>query len=153
MSDHVRRAAFWRVNRFQLPIMSMALIPTLIFCVAGSVLVLYGQRELITYLNANPNLQQTELVNWGGAYLLGLIWLFFGTMVIWVRIVSGRMVGAMERIIREMDFAIQDEDRGPIRARDGDFLAGLLISRINRLIEKGRAATPAPRMWKTTEAM
>lgn len=153
MIPHVRRANLWRVTRFQIPIMSMTMIPTFVFCVVSSFFILYGQRELITYINQNPNLQQTALVNSGGAYLLGLVWIFFGLVYAWARVVSGRMVGAMERIVREMDMALQGEERGEIKARDGDFLAGMLLPRINMLIAKSRTRAPAAPMWKTTEAL
>ncbi|MCB9721040.1 MAG: hypothetical protein H6756_09190 [Candidatus Omnitrophica bacterium] len=153
MRHPVRRADLMRVNRFQIPIMCMTMVPTFVFCCASSILILYGQRELITYINQTPNLTHTALVNTGGAYLLGLVWLFFAIVYAWARIVSGRMVGAMERIIREMDMVIQGEDRGRIKARDGDFLAGLLLPRINALIERSRSSAPAPRMWKTTEVL
>lgn len=153
MSFHVGRENFWRVNQFQVPIMSMTLVPTFVFCVVSSFFILYGQRELITYINENPNLKHTELVNVGGAYLLALVWVFFGLVYTWARILSSRMVGAMERIIREMDLAIDGEDRGEIKARDGDHLAGLLLPRINILIERSRSNVPASPMWKATEAV
>lgn len=152
MSPHVRRTNYLRATRFQIPLMAMTLVPTFIFCLTGSIFILYGQRELIDYINQTPNLTHTELVNTGGLYLLGIVWLFFGIVYSWARLVSGKMVGAFERIIREMDMVIDGEDIQRIEARDGDYLASMLLGRINRLIAKSRISTPAPSMLRTTEA-
>ena len=152
MGKNVRRTSYWRVTRYQIPLMAMTVVPTFIFCLTGSIFILYAQRELIDYINITPNLQHTELVNAGGIYLLGIVWLFFGIVYSWARIVSGRMVGAFERIIREMDMCLDGGDIQAIQVRDRDFLAGELLYRINQFIQKSRSATPVPRMLKTTEA-
>lgn len=152
MSDHVRRTNYLRATRFQAPIMTLTLVPTFIFCAVTSLFIFYAQRQLVDYINQTPNLQHTELVNMGGFYLLGIVWLFFAIVYVWAKIVSGKMVGAFERIIREVDMVIEGEKINRIEARDGDYIASLLLPRINSLIEKNQnKGSSVPRRWNPSE--
>lgn len=140
MSDYVRRKSYLRANRYQIPIIGLTLIPTFIFCALLTVFVLYAHRELFNYVQSDISLKSIQLVNNGILFILVTIWTFFAIVYVWAKIVSGRMVGAFERITRELDRVIEGQDVDQIYARDDDYIATVLLPRINYLIRMTKNA-------------
>lgn len=144
MSVFVRRKSYLRANRYQIPIIGLTLIPTFIFCALLTVFVLFAHRELFVYLKYDISLRNIQLVNNSILFILVTIWTFFAIVYVWAKIVSGRLVGAFERITRELDRVIEGQDVDRIYAREDDYIATVLLPRINYLIKMSKAVQTVP---------
>lgn len=144
MSDYVRRKSYLRANRYQIPIIGLTLIPTFIFCALLTVFVLFAHRELFGYMQYNISLKNVQLVNNSILFIIVTIWTFFAIVYVWAKIVSGRLVGAFERITRELDKVIEGQDVDRIYARENDYIASVLLPRINYLIKMSKHAPAVP---------
>ncbi|MGE0268241.1 MAG: hypothetical protein AB7S78_07285 [Candidatus Omnitrophota bacterium] len=144
MSDYVRRKSYLRANRYQIPIIGLTLIPTFIFCALLTVFVLFAHRELFVYLKYDISLKNIQLVNNSILFILVTIWTFFAIVYVWAKIVSGRLVGAFERITRELDRVIEGQDVDRIYAREDDYIATVLLPRINYLIKMSKSVQVVP---------
>jgi len=75
--------------------------------------------------------------NWSATVILVSLF-FVAAFLIISFIISRNMVGAFERIVRELDEVIEGKRVGPLTARRYDVLAKDLLQRVNVLIEKRR---------------
>ena len=57
-------------------------------------------------------------------------------LVVWTYIIASRLVGAHNRIIRELDEVVEGKRKSPITSRNGDSHFAELLQRINALIQK-----------------
>ena len=132
-----QRKNFFRVNRFQWPLVLVGLIPTLFFCAFSTFFVVYLHGALINFIRYHSTVRTVELINhWGLAVLIS-IWVFFALVYFWIQSISSHSVGAFERLLRELDHAIQTNDFSKkLRARNRDVLANELLKRINLLFTK-----------------
>ncbi len=60
----------------------------------------------------------------------------FLLVTIWVYKIANKLVGAFERIIRELDTVIETKQKKHLAVRKGDELPSELITRINVLIDR-----------------
>ena len=144
MSGFIRRKNYLRVNRYQMPIIGLALIPTFIFCSLLSLFVWFLYAEIFKYTQMDANLRQVQLINQSIFFILMSIWTFFIIVYVWANIVSGRLVGAFDRITSELDRVIEGENINRIYARDNDYISTGLLPRINYLIKMAKTAQVAP---------
>ena len=130
-----RRRAVLGSNKYQRQIITLALVPSVIFC-----LVMYFLLEVFQHDAAQAIIDRSDAVSvvflteWGIVLVLTVL-LYSGSVFLWAYAVSNQMVGAFERIIRELDRIIEGGAKGPITARGRDELANSLLKRINVLIE------------------
>ncbi|MBP9854611.1 MAG: hypothetical protein KBD53_07080 [Candidatus Omnitrophica bacterium] len=143
MSGYIRRKSYFSVNRYQMPIIGLALIPTFIFCSLLSVFVLFTYDEFAKYFHPGISVEKIQLFNQNIFFILVTIWTFFIVVYAWARIVSGKLVGPIERITRELDRVIEGENVERIYARDNDYVSTGLLPRINYLIKMNRTAQTA----------
>ncbi len=146
MGDDRKRQSFFRTNQYQKPIIHLAVLPTFIFCTLTSFFVLILHNELVAYVKFNTTIETVDVLNRWGWFIIVTIWTFFAVVCAWAQVVSGRMVGAFERVVRELDRVVDGEDVAFIKARDNDRLAGDLLKRVNVLIQRNRtirASQPA----------
>ena len=136
MADYVKRKQFFRANKYQRPIIFLALIPTLLFCLVSTLFVLYFHRELVHMIKYNSEIHSVELMNQGRTIIVSTIWIFFMIVYVWAQLVSSKLVGAFERVIKDLDNVLMGNLKKPIRARDNDYLANELLARINKFIDK-----------------
>lgn len=139
MKDHIVRQSFFRTSRYQRPLMSLTLMPTFVFCCVLSIFVLFLHNELLDYMKTSSSAEGVRLMQQGGWFAIVMIWSFFMVTFIWAKKVSHRMVGAFERVNRELDQVVSGSDIDKISARDHDELVGDILLRINTLISQNRA--------------
>ena len=122
-------------SRYQRRITSLIFITSLVFCVLISLIILYSHYQLINILLYNKGLQDIRSVNDLSIYVLVSIWCLLFLFLIWANNVASNLLGAFERIIRELDEIIENKEKRPVRARPSDELPNDLLKRINILIE------------------
>jgi len=135
MSQHKRKLLF-RANKFQQPIINLILFPSIPIYLVTFLYILYFYYLVTTDTIAPGQTFDIEVITTITASILAILWIFTGVMLIWVYRVSNRMVGAFERILKEMDDVIEGKGKKHIQARKGDTLAIELLQRVNSLIDK-----------------
>jgi hypothetical protein len=136
MVNEKKRKWIIKVTKFQFPIIVVSIVPTLTFCVLLTILILYMfglYVDLIEYQSSPESL--AAIHRWCGFLILS-VWSFFVFVFIWAQMVSHRLVGAFERLLRELDEAIATNNFKTLKVRDEDYLAHELIKRINVLLDK-----------------
>jgi len=135
MYKRIPRKSIFHTNKYERRIIWLALIPALLFCILVTFVIIHLTRQLedfMIYLTKPEILNIIE--NWG-YWIIGAFWLLFIIIFFWALIVSGNLVGAFVRIIRELDDFIAGKEHKSIRARRNDDLANDLLKRINILIK------------------
>ena len=75
---------------------------------------------------------------------VGVITLVFVGFLVWVYIESGKMVGAFERMIKELNAFDPDNPQKAVHARKGDTFAQDIAQRINEILENWIKGKPRP---------
>ena len=115
--------------------MTLALVPSVIFCLAMYFSLEVSQHDMAqTIMDRSDAVSVVFLTEWGVVLALTLL-VNLGSISLWAYAVSNQMVGAFERIIRELDGIIEGGAKRPIAARGRDEFATALLQRINVLIE------------------
>ena len=135
MPEYTKRKLFFRVTKYQRPIVSLALCPALFLCILITVFVIYYQNELVNMILYTTKPISARIITQWGTIIIGTLWVSFFVLSILSCQISSNLVGAFERIMREMDDIIAGKERRIIRARPKDDLANELAKRINILID------------------
>jgi hypothetical protein len=135
MTKTYQRKAFVTANQYQRQIVLLAFFPALIMAaLIGVLLTLFYNAAIDVILNGGAAKSVALINQWGGLILSSLLILFI-LILAWIYQVSRDLVGAFERIIRELDDVIAGKGKRKIQARPKDTLANDLLKRINVLIE------------------
>ena len=136
MSEMYKRKKYLNTNKYQRQIIRLAIVPSLAICVIISIMIKVYHMRLIDVLLFGSFVEGVNFVNNWSIFLLASLWSFFIFIVMWAFVVSLRLVGAFNRIIKEMDDVISGKNIKHIGARPRDHLANELLKRINVLIDK-----------------
>ena len=139
MPEKFKRSWNLKANKYQREIILVSFLPAFIIVAIVAAFLAFFFNELIqvTMHGTRASIVAT-VVEWRG-HIMTIFAAFLIMHLIFSFIVSSNLVGAFERIIRELDQVIKGEKSAPITARTKDTLANELLSRINKLIEKYRS--------------
>ena len=140
MPPYKPRNTYFHVNKYQRRILIFSLLPLLSVFTLISLVIVYCHQEAVSYLLYATHPPSVQIVNKWGAVSLAVLWVVFIIILIGTYHMSSNLVGAFERILRELDHSIFKRERRQLRARIHDDLANELIKRINRII-----SDPIPR--------
>ncbi|MFH1360228.1 MAG: hypothetical protein ABIJ41_04225 [Candidatus Omnitrophota bacterium] len=129
-----RKTTFNYLNKFQKRILYPILVPSFSLC-------LFSMLCLSFYYEMNLNqshLQQIDpyLVNFfvPGFLLVCLMMMLFVTL--WILLISNKIFGAYDRLIKELDDMLQGKGKKIITVRKGDEMFNELLKRFNALLKK-----------------
>ncbi len=129
------RSMFMHTNKYQRRIIALTFIPSLILCILLTLFIFYFHRELINMILYSSTPPSIQFIRKWGIITLITLWAFFISVIIWAFRVSNNLVGAFERILRELDEMIAGREYKRLRARSDDDLANELLKRINALLQ------------------
>ena len=130
------RKRFFRANQYQKRIIALAFIPVIIIIVFTWIIMEVFYRAMIGVILYQSSAEAVRMINqWSGIIFVGFLAVLIGT-IFWSFSVSLNLVGAFERIIRELDELIDNKSNKTLKARPKDDLANELLKRINVLIEQ-----------------
>lgn len=135
MSDSRIRRSFLNMNKYQKSIIPLAVGPLAGLCFVITVYTLYFQHELINLILYASKPVSVQMIKQGSAVIIGVLWLLFVFMAMWIYNISLNLLGPFERVIREIDRIIGSGGKRAIHARNADDLANELLKRINILID------------------
>ncbi len=129
-----KRSKTFNMNKYQTRIVLTTFFPLLFIC---AIVVLFLQAffsEILQVITTWSAAKTTRLIlQWNVAFYAIYVLLLLGVLF-WAYYVSRDIVGAFERILKDLDAVIDGEQRKPITARAKDELANELLKRINILI-------------------
>jgi len=133
--SYKNRKLFRHTNIYQRQIIKLTLIPVAALCALISVFLLRFRFELIDMVLYGSNSPSLEFIDQWFVIIIIALWSIFFVVTYLSYRVSLKLVGAFERVIKELDGVITGDSRHPITARDEDFLANALLRRVNILID------------------
>ena len=137
MSDPVQKSfkrSIFNINRFQKPIINLILYPAIATSAILFCYILYFQFEVIQVLSSPT--KNIEAITGKIFFIFAFLVLSFGGIILWAYKVSNALVGAFERIMRELDDILAGKGKRHLRSRKEDVLANELLKRVNFLIDK-----------------
>ena len=128
------RRSFFNSTRFQKPIINLILYPAIAASTALFFYILYFQYEVISVLSSPT--KNIDAITHKAFFIFIFLVLSFGAIIVWAYKISSNLVGAFERILREMDDILAGKGKRHLRARKDDELVNELLKRVNALIDK-----------------
>ena len=130
-----RRKTIFYMNVYQKKLFIIALFPSLAICCTFIWIGQLFYRQMMGIILFNSPSSSAQLINqWGVAISLVVFGLFV-SLIYWGYYVSQNMVGAFNRIMRELDEIIEKGSLKRITVRSKDDLAQHIVNRINVLID------------------
>ena len=134
MVAQYKRSLLLRASRYQRPVLNLIVASALITVVIISLCISFIYHTMVNeagYFDAEVPVAQA----WVLLVLMAMPLLFLG-IIIRAYKVTNQLVGAFERLLRELDGIIATNEKRHVSAREGDELAGDVVKRINILIDK-----------------
>ena len=129
------RSVNFLATKYHRRVMAVAFFPTvLIFGVVLFFLSAFYQ-QLVDVIIYSSTTATVELIQDWGVMLLFLLGSTSLLILFWAYVLSRDLVGAFERILKELDAMIDGGERKHIRVRKGDDPAVPVVARINTLID------------------
>ena len=138
MPEKYNRSLNLKAARYQREIIMLLFLPTFLIVLLTAVFLCFIFNGLVNIATTGSSAFIIEKVAQWRGHLLTIFTAFLLMHLTFSFILSSNLVGAFERIIRELDLVIRGEKNTPIKARPKDSLANELLRRINKLIEKYR---------------
>ena len=136
MTANYKRLVLFHTTRFQRRILYISLIPCLLVIPILSMLISILFQKLNSAILFGTTLTSLQVVNYWGHFIFIFIWIFFTVLFLTVFKMSNELVGAFDRVFRELDKVIEGTSSRKITARENDDLVNELLERINVLIER-----------------
>lgn len=135
MSNKELRSKGFPTNRYQRHILALTFIPSFLMCLllAGLFSVFY--HNLVDVILNQSSAKAVLLIQKWHIYLIIALLSVFFILLMWAYTVSKNLVGAFDRVIRELDKVIEDKEKRHVVVRKNDYLAKELLIRINKLID------------------
>ncbi len=130
----MKQRLFLRTNRFQRPIINLVTYSSLVTIAVLAICVSYLYYDMTNAIIDSA--AQVPTVKMSVILILMILPLVFLVIIVLVYNATNRLVGAFERILRELDDILAGKGKKHINARKDDALAEELLSRVNRLIDK-----------------
>jgi len=133
MPPSVKRSLL-HVNRFQSPLLNLIIAFSLTTVIVLTICVSYLSYDVTnSILNPAREIPTVKIVI---ILILLVLPLIFFLNIIWAYRASSRLLGAFERILRELDNILETKQKRHIQARENDRLANELLERVNKLIDR-----------------
>ena len=124
----------FRMNKYQRRVIAIPVYSILFLNIIGTVLILSYRAQLFMSVSTSP--ESYDFINQATILILMVIWFFFLLVTIWAFIAASDLVGAFERITRELTQIIAKGSTKNIIVRQDDHPANELIKQINILIKQ-----------------
>lgn len=128
------RPRLFQVNRYQVRVLLLVLVPPLIVVAALAVVASLFFDQLLAVVQSGSEATLVDFLSEWKLYFLLLLWGLLALIVLLSYVMSKNLLGAFTRLFREMDEMLAGQrEPGPLQAREKDDLANELLDRVNRL--------------------
>lgn len=130
----MKRQLFLNINRFQRPILYLTVAATFVTIVILAICVSFLSYDIANMIiNSTKEIPTTKLAV---SLVLMILPISYLVIIYFSLRISNKMVGSMERILKELDEIIEKREKKHLAVRKGDGLVQELLKRINVLIDK-----------------
>jgi len=130
----MKRKLFLNINRFQRPILYLTVAATFVTIVILSICVSFLSYDIANMIiTSTKEIPTTKLAV---SFVLMILPLSYLAIIYFSLRISNKLVGSMERILKELDEIIEKREKKHLTVRKGDDLVQELLKRINLLIDK-----------------
>jgi len=130
----MKRKLFLNINRFQRPILYLTVAATFVTIVILAICASFLSYDIANMIiNSPKEILTTKLTV---SFILMILPLSYLAIIYFSLRISNKLVGSMERILKELDEIIEKREKKHLTARKGDDLVQELLKRINLLIDK-----------------
>jgi len=134
MINAMKRKLFLNINRFQRPILYLTVAATFVTIVILAICVSFLSYDIANMIiNSTKEIPTTKLAV---SFVLMILPLSYLAIIYFSLRISNKLVGSMERILKELDEIIEKREKKHLTVRKGDDLVQELLKRINTLIDK-----------------
>jgi len=130
------RKGFKHVNKYQMKILMLSFVPCTLLCLCMTILLNVFFNDFGKALFNERTIIDIAYVKHWFLLILGSLWCFFTLLIIWVFQESNHLVGAFDRVKRELKELSEGRKKGPIVVRDKDHLFKEILDSINVIIKK-----------------
>lgn len=123
----------FRINRYQRRMLGLPIASLLFLNIVVSVTTMFAWTRLTKMIG--PYSPEIDFINSLFIVFLFLIWLYVILVILWMIPVSADLLGAFERLSRNIQEMIRVGRKRKISVRQEDSPAGELVTRINELIQ------------------
>lgn len=134
MTKPIKRKQYFHTNEYQRQIIMLALIPSVVMCLVLSFLLIIFHHDLSGIILNGSTTTIVQAVSRWTIFIMLALWSILALAAGTAYVLSNNLVGAFERIFRELDEVIGGKAKHDIKARQGDKLANELLKRINVII-------------------
>ena len=135
MPNPTKRKKF-HMTRYEQSIIRGIFILPMSFCMLFTVMIGIFHNEVIEVITKGSTNLTANYLSQTLTYIVITLWGFFFLSYVLARITSNNMLGAFERILRDLDEMNDTGVKKHLHCRKNDILAGELIRRINTFIDK-----------------
>jgi len=130
------RNVLFHSNKYQRKIIILPLISAFILCSLLSIIIIFLQNDILKAVLYSKGTETISIINKWAILIIFYLWTFFMIIIVGSFTIASNLVGAFNRIIRELDLIISGKKKAHIYVRKEDNMATDLIKRINLLIDK-----------------
>ena len=127
-----KRNIILNINRYQQSILVPVLLSASMACLMSIVCLIYLLAD-ITETKSIYGIQMTDIQQFIPWTMMGISYLLL-FVVFWTYYISNKLVGPVQRIIRELDEVLEGKKTTPIGTRAGDKMFEEILERINKII-------------------
>ncbi len=137
MFKNIKRKIFPQISKYQRHVVFLVFFSAMVmhFSLFG-VLSMMNTDLLDIVLKGADGLAIGKIIDQWTMFIIIMSGFFMALYLVLAYMISCNLVGAFERILRELDQIIAGERRGPVVAREHDGLANEVLERVNKLIER-----------------
>jgi len=136
MKEKNRTGIIGKMNKYQQKIFLLSFIPCSLLCICTSVLLYIFFNDFGKALSNQRTMLDAAYVNHWVFLVMGSLWVFFVMLILWVSREANHLVGAFERVNKELYDVGTGQRKDPIIVRDNDQLFSDLLKNINVIIKK-----------------
>ena len=138
MPERRRRQPFSQANKYQRQIIALAFFPAIIVYAFVAILISVMHRDMVNVIVYGSAATSAQFIYQWTTVILSVLCGILIIILVWAFVVSRNLVGAFERIIRELDKMLEKGEKWTLRARKNDHLVNDILKRVNKLNAQGK---------------
>ena len=136
MKTKGQRKGLKNINKYQMKIILLSFVPCTLLCLCMTILLYVFFNDFSKALINEQTIIDVAYVKHWFLLIFGSLLCFFMFLMFWVFKESKHLVGAFDRVKRELKEQSEGRKKGPINVRKKDRLFKEILESINAIIKK-----------------
>jgi len=136
MSNPIKKRGLRQMNKYEEKILLLSFIPSTLLCICMTGLLYVFFDDFGRALTNEKTILDIAYVKHWGILVMSSLWVFFVALIMWVCWEAHHLVGAFNRVKKELHDVSTGERKDTVHVRDKDQLFQELLENINVIIKK-----------------